>query len=142
MSPFLDVTGIYQPTFAYVARHGRVEREFSVLTQDSGNVSWIVEAPEGRLFIKTAGTSAPPPLGAPVPYFDHRGRVRLLRNAIDLARSCDHPALPALLNVIETADGPVLIYRAAPGELIRVPAEHRADPASAYRRFAALPATA
>jgi serine/threonine protein kinase, bacterial len=142
VSPFLDVTGIDQPACAYVARHGRVEREFSVLTQDSGNVSWIVEAPEGWLFIKTAGTSAPPPLGAPVPYFDHRGRVRLLRNAIDLAHSCDHPVLPALLNVIETADGPMLIYRAAPGELIGVPAEHRADPASAYRRFAALPATA
>ena len=148
MSAFLSVAGIDQPASAYVARHSRVEREFS-LTQDSGNVSWIVKAPEGRLFIKTAGTDAPPLPGAPTPYFDHSGRVRLLRNAVDLARSCDHPALPALLNVIETPTGPMLVYRAAPGELIGVqatpgipPAELRADPASAYQRFANLPAMA
>ena len=143
MSAFLSVAGIDQPASAYVARHGRVEREFSHLTQDSGNVSWIVEAPEGRLFIKTAGTHAPPPPGAPTPYFDHPDRVRLLRNAVDLARSCDHPALPALLNVIETPTGPMLVYRAAPGELIGgiSPAE-RADPASAYQRLAHLPAAA
>lgn len=142
MSAFLGVAGIDQPASGYVARHGRIEREFSHLTQGSGNVSWIVEAPEGRLFIKTAGTGDPPPPGAPAPYFDHPGRVRLLRNAIDLARSCDHPALPALLNVIEAPDGPMLIYRAAPGELISVPAGQRADPASAYQRFAHLPAAA
>ena len=142
MSAFLSVADIDQPASAYVARHGRVEREFSHLTQDSGNVSWIVEAPEGRLFIKTAGTGASPPPGAPTPYFDHSGRVRLLRNAVDLARSCDHPALAALLNVIETPAGPMLVYRAAPGELIGAPAALRADPASAYQRFANLPAAA
>lgn len=149
MSTFLSVADVDQPASAYVARHGRVEREFSHLTQDSGNVAWIVEAPEGRLFIKTAGTGAPSPPGTPAPYFDHSGRVRLLRNAVDLARSCDHPALPALLNVIETPTGPMLIYRAAPGELIGVqatpgtlPAELRANPASAYQRFAHLPAAA
>lgn len=98
---------------------------------------------EGRLFIKTAGTDASSPPGALTPYFDHSGRVRLLRNAVDLARSCDHPALPALLNVIETPTGLMLIYRAVPGELIGgiSPAE-RADPASAYQRFADLPAAA
>jgi serine/threonine-protein kinase len=142
VSAFLSVADIDQPASAYVARHGRVDREFSHLTQDSGNVSWIVEAPEGRLFIKTAGTDASPPPGAPTPYFDHSGRVRLLRNAVDLARSCDHPALPALLNVIETPAGPMLVYRAAPGELIGAPAALRADPASAYQRFANLPAVA
>lgn len=143
MSAFVSVAEIDQPASAYVARHGRIEREFSHLTQDSGNVSWIVEAPEGRLFIKTAGTVAPPRPGAPTPYFDHSGRVRSLRNAVDLARSCDHPALPALLNVIETPAGPMLVYRAAPGELIggTSPAE-RADPASAYQRLASLPAAA
>jgi serine/threonine protein kinase, bacterial len=141
VSAFVGVADIDQPASAYVARHGRVEREFSHLTQGSGNVSWIVEAPEGRLFVKTAGTDAPPPPGAPVPYFDHSGRVRVLRNAVDLARSCDHPALPALLNVIETPAGPMLVYRAAPGELIGGPAE-RADPASDYQRFANLPAEA
>ena len=60
MPAFLSVADIDQPASAYVARHGRVEREFAHLTQDSGNVSWIVEAPEeGRLFIKTAGTDGP-----------------------------------------------------------------------------------
>jgi serine/threonine-protein kinase len=142
VSAFLGVADIDQPASAYVARHGWVEREFSHLTQSSGNVSWIVQAPEGRLFVKTAGTGAPPPPGASTPYFDHSGRVRLLRNAVDLARSCDHPALPALLNVIETPDGPMLVYRAAPGELIGVPGELRADPASAYQRFAHLPGAA
>jgi len=142
VSSFLSVASIDEPASAYVARQGRVEREFSFLTQDSGNISWIVEAPEGRLFIKTAGTGAPPPAGAPVPYSDHPGRVRLLRNAVDLARSCDHPALPALLNVIESPEGPMLVYRAVPGELIGGPTELRADPASAYQRFAGLPAAA
>jgi serine/threonine-protein kinase len=142
VSAFLSVADIDQPAHAYVARHGRVEREFNHLTQDSGNVSWIIDAPEGRLFIKTAGTDAPPPPRAPTPCFDHSGRVRLLRNAVDLARSCDHPALPALLNVIETPEGPMLVYRAAPGELIGVPAGLRADPVSAYQRFASLPAAA
>jgi serine/threonine protein kinase, bacterial len=133
VSAFLSVAGIDQPPSAYVARHGRVEREFSRPTQDSGNLSWIVEAPEGRLFIKTAGTDAPPPPGAPTPYFVHSGRVRLLRNAIDLARSCDHPALAALLNVIEAPAGPMLVYQAAPGELIGglspalAPGQARAD---------------
>jgi serine/threonine protein kinase, bacterial len=75
--------------------------------------------------------------------FEHSGRVRLLRNAIGLARSCDHPALAALLNVIETPAGPMLACQAAPGELIGElsPAE-RADPASAYQRFASLPVAA
>lgn len=143
MSAFLSVAGTDQPAPAYIARHGRIEREFSRRTQDSGNISWIVEAPKGRFFIKTAGTAAPPRPGAPAPYFDHPGRVRSLRNAVDLARSCDHPALPALLNVIETPTGPMLVYQAVPGELIGgiSPAE-RADPASAYQRLASLPAAA
>ena len=137
MSAFLSVADIDQPASAYVARHSQVEREFS-LTQDSGNVSWIVEAPEGRLFIKTAGTDAPPLPDAPTPYFDHSGRVRLLRNAFDLARSCDHPALPALLNVIETPTGPMLVYRAAPGEHIGGQA-HRVPPADSVPSRIGLP---
>ena len=72
----------------------------------------------GATFIKTAGTDAPPTPGVPTPYFDHSGRVRLLGNAMNLVRSCDHPALAALLNVVETPTSPMLVYRAAPGELI------------------------
>jgi len=145
VSAFLSTSVTDEAPADFVARHGRIETEFSHLTQGSGNVSWIVTAPEGRLFVKTAGTDAPP-RGATTPYFDRLGRVALLRNAIELARSCDHPALPALLNVIESPDGPMVVYEAVPGELIGIitpgssPTERRADPASAYQRFAHLPA--
>ncbi len=109
-------------------------------TQDSGNVSWIVATETGEYFAKSAGTTAPPAPGRSVPYFDHAGRVRLLRNAVDVAVSCDHRALARLRNVVETSDGPVLVYDRAPGELIGTPRLRRADPTSPYRRFAALPA--
>jgi serine/threonine protein kinase, bacterial len=125
---------------AYVRACGTVLRVFNHLSQDSGNVSWLVESEGRRLFVKTAGTTDPPVPGAPVPYFDHAGRVRLLRNAVDLARSCDHHALAALLNVIESPTGPALVYEAVSGELIHVPSEQRGDPASAYQRLAHLPA--
>lgn len=147
VSAFLSPVSIDEPPADYVARHGRIETEFAHLTQDSGNVSWIVEAAEGRLFIKTAGTDAAPPPGAATPYWDLAGRITTLRNAIALARSCDHPALPPLLNVIESPLGPMLIYRAVAGELIGITNrpgvsrdELRTEPASAYQRFAQLPA--
>jgi serine/threonine-protein kinase len=114
--------------------------EFGHLSQDSGNVSWQVESNAQRLFVKTAGPTGPPPPGRPRPYLDHEARVRLLRNAIDLASSCRHPALPRLLNVIESPAGPALIYEAAAGELVGCPRWQRQDPASAYQRFAHLPA--
>lgn len=123
----------------YVRRCGTVLRQFDHRTQDSGNVSWLVESEGRRLFVKTAGTRQPP-TGSPIPYLDHDARVRLLRNAIELARSCAHPALPILLNVIESPGGPVLVYEAATGELVRVPSEERGDAASPYQRFARLPA--
>lgn len=126
----------------YVRGCSTVLREFNHLSQDSGNVSWLVESAGQHLFVKTAGTPDPPAPGAPVPYFDHAGRVRLLRNAVDLARSCDHHALPALLNVIESPVGPALVYKAASGDPIRVPSEQRGDPASPYQRLAHLPASA
>lgn len=123
-----------------VARYCTVLRTFDHRTQDSGNVSWLVEVAGRRLFVKSAGSAGPPAPGAPVPYLDHAGRVRLLRNAVDLARSCHHRALPSLLNVIESPSGPALVYEAVPGELVHVPRERRSDPASSYRRFANLPA--
>ena len=126
----------------YVRGCSTVLREFNHLSQDSGNVSWLVESAGQHLFVKTAGTPDPPAPGAPVPYFDHAGRVRLLRNAVDLARSCDHHALPALLNVIASPVGPALVYKAASGDPIRVPSGQRGDPASPYQRLAHLPASA
>lgn len=105
-------------------------------SQDSGNVSWIVATDAGEFFAKSAGTTEPPGPGAPVPYFDHTGRVRLLRNAVEVAGSCGHRALAQLRNVVETGDGPVLVYDRAPGELIGSPRSERSHSASAYRRFA------
>ena len=113
--------------------------EFDHRSQDSGNVSWVVDIGGRRLFVKTAGPIGDPAPGAPVPYFDHDGRVRLLRNAVELASSCSHPAMPRLLNVIETPSGPALVYEAAAGELVHARRPQRDDPASAYQRFAHLP---
>ena len=124
---------------ALVRRSGRVFGQFDHRTQDSGNVSWLVETPAGAFFVKSAGTPDPPPTGAPVPYFDHAGRVRLLRNAVDLSRSCCHPCLARLRNVIESPVGPALVYDYAPGESLGTSATHRSDPTSAYQRFARLP---
>jgi len=123
-----------------VRRCGTVLAEYGPLTQDSGNVSWLVDIGQGRLFVKTAGAPGAAHPGSPAPYFDHDGRVNLLRNAVDLASSCAHPSLHRLLHVIETPAGPALVYEAAQGELIHVPRGERSDPASAYQRFAHLPA--
>ena len=139
MSELLSVRSIAEDPGVFVRRHGMVVDEFAHHTQDSGNVSWLVEAGGQRLFVKTAGDDSPPQPSAAVPYLDHEGRVRLLRNAIALAVSCRHPALPRLLNVIESPLGPALVYEAAPGELVGVSPGSRDDPSSAYQRFARLP---
>ena len=139
MSELLSVTSIAEDPGVYVRHHGIVVKEYGHLTQDSGNVSWLVDLGTRRVFVKTAGDDSPPPAGTAVPYLDHERRVRLLRNAVDLAASCRHPALPSLLNVTESPHGPVLVYEAAPGELVGVPRARRDDPASAYQRFAHLP---
>lgn len=141
MSGLLTVTSIAEDPASYVGRHGTIVAEFNHLSQDSGNVSWLVEtAAAARLLVKTAGPTGFQPPGTPIPYFDHGGRVRLLRNAIDLARSCRHPALPRLLNVIESPAGPVLIYAGVTGEPVGVAERRRTDPATSYQRFAHLPA--
>jgi serine/threonine protein kinase len=121
-----------------VKRSAVVLRTFDHLTQDSGNVSWLVDAGGHQLFVKTAGSASSPP-GAPAPLLDHAGRVALLENAVELARSCDHPALARLRNVIATTSGPALVYDAAPGENLGVDRARRSDPASPYQRFAHLP---
>ncbi|HVG98207.1 MAG TPA: hypothetical protein VNK05_14970 [Chloroflexota bacterium] len=140
MSALLTAASTAEPPDDFVRRHGTVVATFDHRTQDSGNVSWLVETPAGAMFVKTAGVPGPPPPGAPVPYFDHAGRVALLRNAVALARSCAHPALARLHNVVESPAGPVLVYARAPGELVGTERARRADPRSAYQRFAHLPA--
>ncbi|MDX6321229.1 MAG: hypothetical protein QOF52_1087 [Propionibacteriaceae bacterium] len=103
-------------------------------------MSWLVRTDHGDLFVKTAGTPDSPPACAPAPYFSHSDRIRLLRNAVDLARSCEHPRLARLRNVIESPLGPVLVYDRAPGEVVGTTRSGRADPHSGYQRLAHLPA--
>ena len=140
MSALLTPKVIDQEPSDYVRRHGTVVAEFGAATQDSGNVSWLVDTPQGRFFVKTAGPTGEQAPDSPVPYLDHGDRVRLLRNAVELASSCPHVALPRLLNVIESPSGLALVYEAAPGDLVHVAPDQRGDPTSAYQRFAHLPA--
>jgi serine/threonine-protein kinase len=118
---------------AFVARQADVFAVFDAATQDSGNVSYGATIGDQRFFIKTAGS--PHDARALLPHGD---RVALLRNAVRLARSVSDSALPALRNVIESNDGPLLVYDWADGELIGTPASRRSDPTSAFARFLAL----
>src|SRR5215207_6895723 len=104
-------------------------------TQDSGNVSYGVRIGERRYFVKTAGR-----VDDPTPPLDHAARVALLRNAIVIARSSTHGALPVLHEVIESPAGPLLKYEWFDGELLGVPSARRDDPSSSFQRFRALPA--
>ncbi|HLL25072.1 MAG TPA: hypothetical protein VK427_23215 [Kofleriaceae bacterium] len=98
--------------------------------QDSGNVSYGVRLGERRFFVKTAGRTDDP---------EHAVRVARLRNAVVLAASCTHPALPLLDHVIESAAGPLLVYEWFDGEVLGVPSARRDDPSSSFQRFRALP---
>jgi serine/threonine protein kinase, bacterial len=118
----------------FLGRVGRVFAVFDSRTQDSGNVSFGVEAQGRRWFVKTAGDPAA------ATFLSHAERVALLANAERLARDFRHPALPALIAVGGSAWGPMLIYDWAEGELLHAPAERRRDPATAFQRFRALPA--
>ncbi|HTX48108.1 MAG TPA: hypothetical protein VME40_01845 [Caulobacteraceae bacterium] len=123
------------PPAVYLSRVGAVFATFDARTQDSGNVSFGFESEGRRWFVKTAGDPADP-----TPFLSHRERVALLLNARRLARAVSYPALPTLQGVTLSAWGPMLVYDWAPGELVHVPAERRADPESPYQRFRRLPA--
>ena len=118
---------------AFVTQHAEVFALFDANTQDSGNVSYGVRVGEERLFIKTAGSPADPR-----PFLPHEARVALLRSAERLARTVSDPALPALRNVVESAEGPLLIYEWVDGELVGTSRARRTDPTSAFARFLAL----
>jgi len=118
----------------YLRRVGAVFATFDARTQDSGNVSYGVEADGRRWFVKTAGDPADP-----APFLPHDQRVALLLNARRLALSVSDPALPALQGVTQSAWGPMLVYDWAPGELVGTPAARRADPDCALQRFRRLP---
>lgn len=118
---------------AFVARHAEVFAVFDAATQGSGNVSYGARVGDARYFIKAAG--AP---DDPKPYLTHAGRVALLRNAVRLARSVSDAALPPLRNVVESPEGPLLVYDWVEGELVGTTRARRTDTTSAYARFRAL----
>jgi hypothetical protein len=117
----------------FVAQHADVFAVFDSATQDSGNVSYGVRVDGQRYFVKTAGSPHDTR-----PFLSHDDRVALLRNAVRIARCVSDPALPALRNVVESAEGPLLVYDWVEGELIGTPACRRDDPTSAFARFLAL----
>jgi serine/threonine-protein kinase len=117
----------------YLNRVGRVFAVFGEKTQDSGNVSYGVEFAGERYFVKTAGEP-----GDTRWLLSHAQRVALLKNAVELRRSCDHPALPILHNVIESPHGPMLIYEWLKGELLSPKSPARDGAPTAVERFKAL----
>lgn len=132
MNPLLKPKNIDQPPAVYLQSIGDIFALFN--TQDSGNVSYGVAVNGVRYFVKTAGDPTDTR-----PYLSHAQRVALLRNAVVVAQSVAHPALCRLMHVIESPQGPLLVYEWIDGELIGVPHARRDDPTSAYQRFRALP---
>ncbi|MEV4265503.1 hypothetical protein [Kribbella sp. NPDC049584] len=99
------------PPATYLDQLGTIFTRFPA--HDSGNISFGVRTADTRYFVKTAGDPADPQ-----PFLDFDGRVALLRNAVELARSVDHPALPTMHAMIESPAGPVLVYEWRDGELL------------------------
>ena len=134
--PLTDCPATDLPPLDFLRSVGTVFAEFGANTQDSGNVSYGVDVGGDRFFVKTAGVP-----NDPLPRLDHPARVALLRNAVRLSESVRHPLLPPLYQVIESPDGPMLVYPWVDGELLGVPRERRDDPQSSFQRFRHLPAT-
>ena len=124
LTPCCRVSALRKRRKPYLRSVGTVFAEFGEQTQDSGNISYGVQIGEERFFVKTAGVP-----DDPRPYLDHPARAALLRNAVRLNAAVRHPLLPALSAVIESPDGPLLVYPWLDGELLGVPREQRDDPA-------------
>lgn len=125
------------PTMADVlARLGRQFAVFDERTQDSGHVSYGIEATDGRrLFVKTPGTPRRSTGGTTQPQ-----RVSLLRHGARVHEDVSHSALIALRGVVDASDGVVVIYDWFDGELLRCPPDRRESPDEAHNRFKSLPA--
>jgi serine/threonine-protein kinase len=119
----------------FIAQHGELFAVFDSATQDSGNVAFGVEVGGARFFVKTAGAKHDSR-----PFLAHGERVALLRNAVRLRRSVPDAALPMLHQVVESADGPLLVYDWVEGELLRKGGAAGSDASSAFVRFRGLPA--
>lgn len=129
--PFDRTTDLDPPT--YLQTLGRILAVFDSRTQDSGNVSFGLEAAGQRWFVKTAGD----PDGAQA-FLPHAARVNLLLNAADIAETIRHPALPGYHGLIETRWGPGLIYDWVPGEVLGGPLARKDDPDGPFQRFLGL----
>lgn len=104
---------------------------FDDRTQDSGHVSYGVEAADGRRrFAKTSGASDA----------RHPERVSMLLRAAELQVDVEHPGLVRLESVIEVDDGVVVVYDWFNGELLNSPRAERDHPDAPGSRFRALPA--
>lgn len=133
-TPLLTTAETPLPAVEFLGACGEVFARFGEQTQDSGNISYGVEAAGRRFFVKTPGE-----VGVSTAWADHRARGDLLRNAAVLARSLSHRALPVLHHIVEAPDGPLLVYDWAEGLLLRVEAEERTRPGSSFHRFVHLP---
>lgn len=112
--PFPNTETTESAPLALLESAGSIFATFDESTQDSGNVSYGVEIDGRCYFVKTAGRP-----NDSKPYFDHAERVASLRNAVRLARSVSHRALPKLHQVIESPTGPMLVYDWVDGDLVR-----------------------
>ncbi len=113
-TPFPTTDYIAQSPADFLTANASIFATFDHHTQESGNISFGVQIANRRYFVKTAGLA-----DDDKPYLDHAARVDVLRNAIRLAQSCDHPAQPPLRQVIESPDGPMLFYDWVEGQLVR-----------------------
>ena len=130
--PLRDIERINGPPGPYLKAIGTIFATFGAATQDSGNVSYGVQVGDERFFVKTTDPEAEV-------FGDHAARVALLYNAARLRQSCNHPTLPALHRIFETAHGPALVYDWVDGECLY---GGRDNPQSAHWRFRRLPADA
>lgn len=113
---------IDEPPSTYLSGIGEVFALFDA--QDSGNVSYGVTIDNHRYFVKTAGDPEDPEPFSPI-----EARHRILRNAARLAEDVEHELLPQYHGLIESPEGPVLVYDWREGEHVR----------STLDRFRALP---
>lgn len=119
----------------FIAEHGEIFAVFDSATQDSGNVAYGVEVGGERFFVKTAGAR-----DDARPFLTHSDRVALLRNAVRLRRSVPVSTLPVLRQVVESADGPLLVYDWVEGEVLGKSGAPGPEASSAFVRFRSLPA--
>ena len=112
--PFHTTRHTPQSPADFLPAHANIFATFDHHTQDSGNISYGAEIGHDRYFVKTAGL-----VDNDKPFDHTTSRVDVLRNAVRLAESCDHPVLPTLRQIIESPTGPMLFYDWVEGELVR-----------------------